>query len=49
MRIVHLKLFADMENCLGWNGDLHNPNDSDEDCEADNESGLELDNCTRDS
>jgi len=36
---------SDTENCLNWNGDLDNPNDSEDDWEADNESDTELDNC----
>jgi hypothetical protein len=35
---------SDMENCLNWNGDLDNPNDSEDDWKADNESDMELDN-----
>ena len=35
---------SDTENWLTWNGDLGNPNDSEDDWEADNESGMELDN-----
>ena len=35
---------SDTENCLNWNGDLDNPNDSEDDWEADNESDMELDN-----
>jgi hypothetical protein len=35
---------SDTENWLNWNGDLDNPNDSKDDCEADNESEIELEN-----
>jgi len=35
---------SDTENCLNWNGDLDNPNESEADCEADNESDVEQDN-----
>jgi len=37
---------SDTENWLNWNGDLDNPNDSEDDWEADNESDMELDNCS---
>jgi hypothetical protein len=37
---------SDTENWLNWNGDLHNRNDSEDDWEADNESDMELDNCS---
>jgi hypothetical protein len=32
------------ENCLNSNGDFHNPEDSEDDWEGDNESDMELDN-----
>jgi len=32
------------KNWLNWNGDLDNPNDSEDDWEADNESDMEMDN-----
>jgi len=35
---------SDTENWLHWNGDLDNPNDSEDDWQADNESDMELDN-----
>jgi hypothetical protein len=35
---------SETENWLTWNGDLDNPNDSEDDWEADNESDTELDN-----
>jgi len=35
---------SDTENWLNWNGDLDIPNDSEDDWEADNEPGMELDN-----
>jgi len=37
---------SDTENWLNWNGDLDNPNNSEDDWEADNESDMELDNCS---
>ena len=37
------------ENRLQWNGDLDNPNHSEDDWEADNESDMELDNGSEDS
>jgi len=40
---------SDTENWLYWNGDLDNPNDSEDDWEADNESDMELDNGSEDS
>jgi len=39
---------SDTENWLNWNGDLDNPNESEDDCDADNESDVELDNCFED-
>jgi len=39
---------SDTENWLTWNGDLDNPNESEEDCDADNESDVELENCFED-
>ena len=35
---------SDTEDWLNWNGDLHNPNDSVDDCAADFESDIEQDN-----
>jgi len=35
---------SDINNWLNWNGDLDNPNESEDNCEADNESGTELSN-----
>jgi len=35
---------SDTENCLNWNGDLDNPNDSKDDWEADDKSDIEQDN-----
>jgi hypothetical protein len=35
---------SDTENWLNWNGDLDNPNNSEDDWEADNKSDTELDN-----
>jgi len=40
---------SDTEYWLYWNGDLDSPNDSEDDCEADNKSKIELDNGVRDS
>jgi len=40
---------SDTENWLNWNGDLDNPNDSEDDWEADNESDMELHNGIEDS
>jgi hypothetical protein len=40
--------FSDTINWFDWNGDLDNPNDSEDDWEVDNESGIELNNCVRD-
>jgi len=40
---------SDTENWLNWNGDLRNPNQSEDDCEADNKSDVEQDNCIEDS
>jgi len=39
----------DTEDWLNWNGDLDNPNDSDDDCAADIESDMEQDNSIEDS
>jgi len=36
---------SDTEHWLNWNGDLDNPNESEDDCDADNESDVELENC----
>ena len=33
------------EHWLNWNGDLDDPNESQDDCEADSESDVEQDNC----
>jgi len=35
---------SDTENWPNWNGDLDNPNESEDNWEADNESNMELDN-----
>jgi hypothetical protein len=40
---------SNTENCLDWNGDLDNPNVSEDNCEADNESDLEERNDFEDS
>ena len=40
---------SDTKNWLNWNGDLDNPNDSEDDWEADNESDIELDNSSEHS
>jgi hypothetical protein len=36
------------DDWLEWNGDLDNPNDSEEDCTADNDSDIEHNNCIKD-
>jgi hypothetical protein len=36
---------SDTYDWLNWNGDLDNPNDSEEDCAADQESDIEHNNC----
>jgi len=40
---------SDTENWLNWNGDLDNPNNSEDDWEADDESDMQLDNGIEDS
>jgi hypothetical protein len=40
---------SDTEHWLNWNGDLHNPNDSEDDCVADFESDMEQDNTIEDA
>jgi len=40
---------SDTEYWLNWNGDLDNPNESEDDWEADNGSDMELDNGSEDS
>jgi hypothetical protein len=40
---------SDTESWLNWNGDLDNPNNSEDDWEADNESDTELNNGSEDS
>jgi hypothetical protein len=44
-----LESISDTESWLIWNGDLNNPNDSEDNREADNESDMELDNSSPDS
>jgi len=39
---------SDTEHWLNWNGDFDIPNESEDDCEADSESDIELDNCFED-
>ena len=39
---------SDTEDSLNWNGDLDNPNDSEEDCAADDDSDIEHNNCIED-
>jgi len=39
---------SDTDNWLNWNGNLDYPNDSEEDCAADNESDIEDNNGTED-
>jgi hypothetical protein len=41
-----LESISDTEDCLFWNGDLDNPNDSEDDCEADDESDIVQDKAT---
>jgi len=38
----------DTENCLNWNGDLDNPDDSEDNCAADNESDIDQNNVFED-
>ena len=40
---------SDTNNWLNWNGDLDNPNNSEDDCEADDESEIQLHNSIEDS
>jgi hypothetical protein len=39
---------SDTEDWLHWNGDLDNPNDSEEDCAVDDDSNIEYNNCIKD-
>jgi hypothetical protein len=39
---------ADTDDWLHGNGDLDDPNDSEEDCSADNDSDMEYNNCFED-
>jgi len=39
---------SDTKNWLNWNHYLEDPNESKDNCEADNESDVELDNCFED-
>jgi len=39
---------SNTENWLNWNSDLDNPNESKDDCDADNESDVERENCFED-
>jgi len=39
---------SETEDWLDWNGDLHNPNDSEDDCAAHVESDMEQDNTIED-
>ena len=39
---------SDTVDCLNWNGDLENPNDSEEDCAAVNDSDIEHNTCIED-
>jgi len=43
-----LECISDTEGWLNWNGDLDNPNDSEDDCAADIESDIEQDNSIED-
>jgi hypothetical protein len=38
---------SDTEDWLYWNGDLDNPNDSEDDCAADDDCDIEHDNCIK--
>ena len=40
---------SDTKNWLNWNGNVDNPNDSEDNWEADNESAVDLDNSCEDS
>jgi len=40
---------SDTDDWLNWNGDLDNPNDSEDDCAADDESDIEQNNGINDS
>jgi hypothetical protein len=39
---------SDTEDWLNWNGNLDNPNDSEEDCAAADEYDIEYNNCMGD-
>jgi hypothetical protein len=39
----------DTKDWLNWNGGLDNPNDSEEDCAADDDSDIEHNHCTEDA
>jgi len=39
---------SDSQDWPNWNGDLYNPNDSEEDCAADDDSDIEHNNCIED-
>jgi hypothetical protein len=39
---------SDTEDWIHWNGDLDNPNDSEEDCAVDDDSDIEPNNCIED-
>jgi len=39
-----LESVSDTKNCLNWNSDLHNPNVSEDDREADEQTKVEVDN-----
>jgi len=43
------KSIPDTKNWLNWNGDLDNPNDSEDDWQADNDSDMELGNGSEES
>jgi hypothetical protein len=36
---------SDTDDWLNWNGDMDNPNDSEEDCAADDDCDIEYNNC----
>jgi hypothetical protein len=48
-KVCALEHISDTKTWLEWNGDLDDPNDSEDDWEAHNESEIELDNGVNDS
>jgi len=49
MSIVHLKAFCTPKIWIDCSGDLHNPNDSEDNWKADNESNIDLANSIDDT